>query len=210
MTKPLTCPKCEHRNSEHELRWMEPPDLEEDVIVCLVCDCTNFNTTDDNLRGIKHGTHRYCSVDGCTNVQQSKELCGLHYTRFRLHGATNTVLENSGRFKKGQNPWNKNLKGIHLSPDTEFQKGDFADNNHMFWKGDEAGYTAKHQWIHRKFGKASQCVHCGIEDAKRYEWANVSGEYKRNIDDWLELCKSCHIKYDGSAYKAWETRRVRA
>ena len=27
------------------------------------------------------------------------------------------------RFVKGQGPWNKGLKGIHLSPETEFKKG---------------------------------------------------------------------------------------
>lgn len=29
-----------------------------------------------------------------------------------------------GQFKKGQRPWNKDIKGIHLSPRTEFKKGD--------------------------------------------------------------------------------------
>ena len=53
MTKPLTCPKCEHRNSEHKLEWTQPPAPEEDVIVCQVCDCTNFNTPEENLRGVK-------------------------------------------------------------------------------------------------------------------------------------------------------------
>lgn len=28
-----------------------------------------------------------------------------------------------GKFKKGYNPWNKGLKGIHLSPESEFKKG---------------------------------------------------------------------------------------
>ena len=29
----------------------------------------------------------------------------------------------SGAFKRGLEPWNKNLKGIHLSPHSEFKKG---------------------------------------------------------------------------------------
>lgn len=28
-----------------------------------------------------------------------------------------------GRFQRGREPWNKGLKGIHLSPETEFKKG---------------------------------------------------------------------------------------
>ena len=35
---------------------------------------------------------------------------------------------NSTSFKKGNAPWNKGLKGIHLSPKTEFQKGHIGDN----------------------------------------------------------------------------------
>jgi len=30
---------------------------------------------------------------------------------------------NKTSFKKGQIPWNKNIKGIHYSPETEFKKG---------------------------------------------------------------------------------------
>ncbi len=30
---------------------------------------------------------------------------------------------NHSSFKPGQRPWNANLKGIHLSPDSEFKKG---------------------------------------------------------------------------------------
>ena len=43
---------------------------------------------------------------------------------------------NKGSFKKGNKPWNKNLKGIHLSPDSEFKSGDnHTGENHPSWKG---------------------------------------------------------------------------
>lgn len=35
-----------------------------------------------------------------------------------------------------------------------------------------------------------------IEQPKRYEWANISGEYKRDRSDWVMLCPSCHRKID--------------
>lgn len=35
---------------------------------------------------------------------------------------------NRGSFKKGLIPWNKNLKGIHLSPGSEFKKGQVSIN----------------------------------------------------------------------------------
>ena len=42
---------------------------------------------------------------------------------------------NKGNFKKGSIPWNKDKKGIHLSPATEFKKGQFVGKNHPTWKG---------------------------------------------------------------------------
>ena len=42
---------------------------------------------------------------------------------------------NKGQFKKGHKTWNKNLKGIHLSPKSEFKKGQNTLENHPCWKG---------------------------------------------------------------------------
>jgi hypothetical protein len=42
---------------------------------------------------------------------------------------------NKGCFKKGNKPWNKGLKGIRLSPKTEFKKGQFVGETHPSWKG---------------------------------------------------------------------------
>ncbi len=64
------------------------------------------------------------------------------------------------------------------------------------WKGKDASYKAKHLWIQSKYGKPKFCEVCGIEDAKRFEWANISGECSRNRQDCLRMCKSCHNKYD--------------
>ena len=42
---------------------------------------------------------------------------------------------NNGKFKTGQVPWNKGLKGIHHSPDTEFKIDGLVGENHPSWKG---------------------------------------------------------------------------
>lgn len=43
-----------------------------------------------------------------------------------------------GQFLRGLNPWNKNKKGIHLSPETEFKAGEeHTGENHPSWKGGE-------------------------------------------------------------------------
>lgn len=42
---------------------------------------------------------------------------------------------NKRGFKKGNVAWNKGLKGIRLSPATEFKKGETFGENHPSWKG---------------------------------------------------------------------------
>ena len=68
----------------------------------------------------------------------------------------------------------------------EEMKGD----NHPQWKADNVGYFALHGWIQRTLGKASKCVNG--HKARIYHWANISGEYKRDLSDWHELCPSCN------------------
>ena len=66
--------------------------------------------------------------------------------------------------------------------------------NHPHWKGDEVGYKSLHQWVYRKLGKPLICEKC--ESTKNVEWANKSGDYKRDLSDWLKLCRFCHRKHD--------------
>ena len=43
--------------------------------------------------------------------------------------------------------------------------------------------------------KTGQCTNCAEE--RKTEWANKSGKYLEDEkSDWLELCISCHRKYD--------------
>jgi len=63
------------------------------------------------------------------------------------------------------------------------------------WKGSKVGYGALHTWIRNKLGNPQTCKHCG-NPAKH--WANKSGRYLRNINDWISLCVSCHKKYDSN------------
>jgi len=65
-----------------------------------------------------------------------------------------------------------------------------------FWKGNNVGYDGLHTWVRKTLGKPIKCSLCGVEN-KRIEWANISGEYKRDINDWKQLCCKCHSKIDG-------------
>jgi len=60
------------------------------------------------------------------------------------------------------------------------------------WKGDKAGYGALHRWVKRRKPKPKFCENCGKR--KPFEVANISGKYKRDINDYKWLCRSCHSK----------------
>lgn len=57
-------------------------------------------------------------------------------------------------------------------------------------------YSGVHQWIKRVSGQPSYCEHCKTTVATAYDWANISGEYKRDLNDWKRLCRKCHMAYD--------------
>lgn len=111
-----------------------------------------------------------------------------------------------GWFSKKQEPWNKGTKGLvkpnsgsfkpgeHRSSLTEFRAGEFANELHPGWKGDQVGYHALHSWLTREYGKPSLCEECG--STNKVQWASKDYKYTRPRDAWLHLCYWCHRKYD--------------
>lgn len=89
---------------------------------------------------------------------------------------------------------------------TEKTKEKLSGSNSPHWKGNDAGYHAKHYWVYRQLGKPNKCEFCGTEKAKRFEWANKSGKYKREIEDWVRLCSSCHHTYDKTIINVYKTK----
>lgn len=60
-------------------------------------------------------------------------------------------------------------------------------------------YNNVHYLIRKTYGKADHCEFCNIKGAKKYEWALLKGkdiEFKR--ENFIQLCKSCHSKYDNA------------
>jgi hypothetical protein len=63
--------------------------------------------------------------------------------------------------------------------------------------GMKMSYAGVHVWIKRLRGKAVRCEKCFRSDDKTvYDWSNVSGNYLRDLTDWQQLCRACHIRYD--------------
>lgn len=74
------------------------------------------------------------------------------------------------------------------------------------WKGEDVSYSGLHYWVARHLGKPQHCEQCGrTRGTKRYEWANKSGEYKRDLSDWLRLCVPCHRTMDRAASRLVRT-----
>lgn len=59
-------------------------------------------------------------------------------------------------------------------------------------------YGSIHLWLCKSYQKSKICDFCGTTDPeRRYEWALRKGfEHALNIDNYFELCASCHKKYD--------------
>lgn len=66
---------------------------------------------------------------------------------------------------------------------------------HPNWKGDEAKYSSMHDWVRRKKGKASnyKCAYC---EKQARDWANIDHKVSRDLEDYMPLCRKCHIKFD--------------
>ena len=82
------------------------------------------------------------------------------------------------------------------------------DSNNYLWGGNKTGYRSKHHWVVRRLGKANHCVDCGLNKLPKgrvrfFHWANISGEYRRDITDYKSLCMKCHKRFDGYGISWW-------
>lgn len=58
-------------------------------------------------------------------------------------------------------------------------------------------YYSIHGWLRRNCIKKRTCENCGTTEAKKYDWALKKGcVYEKDINNFLELCRSCHLRYD--------------
>lgn len=66
------------------------------------------------------------------------------------------------------------------------------------WKGDDVKYVSLHGWIRNRKPKPKFCERCNIK--KPHDLANISGNYKRDVNDFEWLCRKCHMIKDGRLY----------
>ncbi len=78
----------------------------------------------------------------------------------------------------------------------KFMPKHYVGEKSSHWKGDKVQYIGLHMWIKKQLGKPSKCEKCGTEEPRMYHWANKSGNYSRDLSDWIRLCVPCHKRYD--------------
>lgn len=61
-------------------------------------------------------------------------------------------------------------------------------------------YRTLHYWVEKQLGKPQCCEICGTQEPRRYEWANLSGEYRKELTDWRRLCMPCHHREKHSGH----------
>jgi hypothetical protein len=88
------------------------------------------------------------------------------------------------------------IKGIKRSEETKrkLSLSKMSEKNPN-WKVDGVGSPALHYWIRRHKPRVALCENC--KKQKPLDAANISGEYKRDINDFKWLCRHCHMMEDG-------------
>ena len=86
------------------------------------------------------------------------------------------------------------MKGNKYAVDS----GGMPGESNPQWKGDKVGYSGLHRWVIRQLGQPDTCEMCEQSGLTKQQinWANKSGQYLRDVTDWVRLCASCHRQYD--------------
>jgi hypothetical protein len=83
------------------------------------------------------------------------------------------------------------------------------------WKGEQAGISPLHKWIRKTFTKTGICDLCKRKlgtsgRGKGTEWAFLRhpGPYTRRREDYIELCRRCHVRFDFATGHRKQNRRA--
>jgi hypothetical protein len=119
---------------------------------------------------------QYCSQD-CRNKDHTQKVicpCGKEFTAIKARGLVKYCsMECYGKYSASLKINSKNPQ----------------------WVGDLIKPRPLHNWVRRRKLKPEFCEECKSE--KPYDLANISGNYKRDINDFRWLCRRCHMLSDG-------------
>lgn len=66
-------------------------------------------------------------------------------------------------------------------------------------KEERMKYWTLHRWVRKSKPKPSLCSDCNTHPP--VDVANISGEYREDLNDFEWLCRKCHMKKDGRSIK---------
>lgn len=120
----------------------------------------------------------------------------------RWKGGLPNCLDCGKQLSQRHSKTNRCSKCFHLIPElrnlrSAIQIGKRVGIENPQWAGDNVSYRSLHKWVRRWLGDPIECRFCGFEGCGHLmHWANISRQYKRELDDWISLCSSCHGKFD--------------
>jgi hypothetical protein len=157
---------------------------------CLVCGREIVKSSHLSINDWDN-RKKYCS-NKCKYIALHKG------NRSRRTGEYRNCLTCGKKFYVIKSLLKKKNKGLYCSQECMWgspgRNKKISGENHYLWKGENVSYRGLHNWVRKGLGKPKRCEFCG--STKRLEWANKDHQYRRNLVDWMALCKSCHFKYD--------------
>lgn len=149
-----------------------------------------------------------CDVSGCHDPVKRRIWCSKHYQRWCKYGDPLAVKSRwDGHELVSSQPCS--APGCE---DPVLAQG-FCSRDYQRWQahGDPTivlkpgpaehsdSYSAQHKRITKRRGKAARCEHCGASNLDvQYGWAfNHEGD-RNDVSAYLELCRSCHWKFDST------------
>lgn len=111
------------------------------------------------------------------------------------------------RIAQGSTPWNKGKGWVKLNcPNCRKPNRVLKSQSKGFCNTSCANqyqthripqtYGTLHKRIRDTHGTPKLCENCGDTTSTKFEWANISGEYRLERRDWARLCCKCHRRYD--------------
>lgn len=136
---------------------------------------------------------KFCSMKCKRHTDDTKERIRQKKAGVPVHS------EKTKRMFRERMLGNQWAMGHRLTPKHK-QKLIKSGGDHWGWKDKRVGYSGLHKWVNKYLGHPDTCEHCGKSGLSGHDihWANKSGEYKRDLTDWLRLCSVCHGKYDST------------
>lgn len=138
---------------------------------------------------------KYCSI-GCKAKSQTYRIDFQKIVEMYERGMTQTEIANElGTTQKViYNSFRRNGYKCRKAA----KRNQLGKNNNS-WVGDNATYATFHKRVESLYGRPIHCEVCGtVDPSKRYEWANVTGDYADVEHGYRRMCCSCHRKFDKS------------